>query len=154
MDLLELPLPACMVSASLSLCGLRERRAGQRSPGPHLLYASGIHGEPLPCLPWGCLLTSKTGKLNTHEMVQWGVVSQALPASWLLPQPLTCPDRGNPCTRRGELTDWREFPAEGREDQGFGVPAALPGMEMDLAGIQISLQIRSKCKKAATLPFD
>lgn len=80
MDLLELPLPACMVSASLSLCGLRERRAGQRSPGPHLLYASGIQGEPLPCLPWGCLLTSKTGKLNTHGMVRWGCFPSLSPA--------------------------------------------------------------------------
>lgn len=52
------------------------------------------------------------------------------------------------------MTDWREVPAEGREDKGLGVPAALPGMEMDLAGVQISLQIRSKCKKAATLPLD
>lgn len=52
------------------------------------------------------------------------------------------------------MTDWREAPAEGGGDKGLGAPAAPPGMEMELAGVQVFFQIRSKCAKAATLPLD
>lgn len=134
-------------------------REPSRAQGPRPLAAGGIQGEPSPCLPRGYVLTPGLASPLQTECPQdarwgWKAGSACLLAS---PQPFTCPDTDRSWCQlgeRGAVTGWRESPAEGRQDKGLGVPAAPPGMEAELAGIQVSLQIRSKCTGMARLPLD